>query len=211
MYKKILLYLFSILSSAAFAQNQGYYATEFWKKYTEALTFDLKLEPLAVKSAGFHFRLWDIGQVIDIWKDNSSIIYGEITNYAKEYDEMNLGKRTFYHSTQSIKSAIAADIYQLILNAGLTSMPNGEAIKGWQKSAVGFTYITECIDSGKYSYKCYLSPDKQGSLQEAIAIQSFITKISQILKLKKTYKSFSASIPFWCYTKGTQEVACRKK
>jgi len=211
MFKKILIYFFLLINGAAFAQNHGYYSPEFWKKYTEALTFDLKLEPFTVKNADFHFRIWDIGQVIDVWKDNSNIIYGEITNYAKEYDEMNLGKRTFYYSKLPIEPGNASDIYKSILKNGLTSIPTGDAIDGWGKNTGGFTYIVECIDSSGYSFKCYLSPAKQGSLKEAITLQSFIAKLDQVLKLKKTYKSFSASIPFWCYTKGTPEVTCRKK
>jgi len=211
MYKRFLLYFFLLISGSLFGQSQGYNSLDFWKKYTEALTFDLKLNPISLEKTYFHCRIWDIGQVIDIWMDNSNFIHGEITNYAKEYDEMNMGKRTFYSSKLPIEPGNASDIYQLILTNGLTSIPTGDAIGGWGKNTDGFTTIVECIDSGKYSFKCYLSPYKQGSLKEAMTIQSLISKLDQILKLKKIYKSFSASIPFWCYTKGMPEVTCRKK
>lgn len=211
MHKKFFLYFFLLIAGSLFAQAQGYNSPEFWKKYTAAFAFDLKLEPLSVSKSNFHYRFWNIGQVIDIWKDNSNFIHGEITNYAKEYDEMNLGKRTFYCTKLSIEPRIASDIYNLILTNGLNSFPSGEAIDGWGKNASGFTYIAECADTVEYSFKCYQSPALQGSLNEAIKIQSFIAKVDKLLKLKKIYKSFSASIPFWCYTKGTTEVICRKK
>jgi hypothetical protein len=124
---------------------------------------------------------------------------------------MNLGKRTFYSSKLPIEQNIANELYQLILDSDLLIIPTGDAINGWRKNTGGFTYIVECSDSGKYSFKCYLSPGQQGSLKEAIRIQSFIERIERDLKLNRSYKSFSALIPFWCYTKGTTEVTCRKK
>jgi hypothetical protein len=149
--------------------------------------------------------------VIDIWIDSSGLIHGEITSYAKEYDEMNLGKRTFYSSKSPIEPRNASAIYQLISGSGLNTIPAGDAVDGWNKNAIGFTYITECTDSVGYSFKCYLSPERQGSLKEALTIQSFIVKVDDLIRLKKIYKSFSASVPFWCYTKGGTEVICRKK
>jgi hypothetical protein len=211
MYKKFFSCFLLSITCPLFGLTQGYNSPDFWKKYTQALAFDLKLEPLSIKKTNSHYRFWNIGQVIDIWKDNSNFIHGEITNYAKEYDEMNLGKRTFYSSRLPIEPENASDIYQLILRSGLTSIPTGDAIDGWGKNTGGFTNIVECIDSGEYSFKCYLSPGKQGPLKEAMTIQSFITTLDEALKLKRIYKSFSASIPFWCYTKGTPDVTCRKK
>ena len=211
MHGKFLSYFFLFISGSLSGQNQGYYPADFWKKNTEALVFDLKLEPLSIKKTNFHFRFWSTGQVIDIWKDSSNLLYGEITNYAKQYDEMNLGKRTFYSSRLPIDQGNATAIYQLILQSSITSIPTADAINGWAKNADGFTYIVECIDSVKYSFKCYLSPASQGGLQQAMTIESFLEKLDQLLKLKKRYKSFSSSIPFWCYTRGMPEVICRKK
>jgi hypothetical protein len=211
MYKRFFIYFFLLITGSLFGQSKGYHSIDFWKKYTEALAFDLKLNPISIEKTNFYFRFWNIGQVIDIWKDNSNFIHGEITNYAKEYDEMNMGKRTFYSSKLPIKPGIASDIYQLILKSGLTSIPTADSIDRWGKNTDGFTHIAECIDSSEYSFKCYVSPDKQGSLKEAMIIQSFIEKLDHILKLKKRYKSFSVSVPFWCYTKGTTEVICREK
>ena len=209
--RKFFTYLLLLITGTLSGQIQGHYSPDFWKKYTDALAFDLKLEPVSIQKTRFHYRFWNIGQVIDIWMDDSGLLHGEITNYAKEYDEMNLGKRTFYSSKLPIGQGIASDIYQSFLKSRLPVIPTGDAITGWGKSNSGFTYISECIDSTEYSYKCYLSPASQTSLNEAIVIQSFIEKLDKVLKLKKTYKSFSASIPFWCYTKGTTEVTCRKK
>jgi len=211
MSKILFLFLSILVSRSVYGQYQSYYSPDFWQKYTQSLVFDLKLEPLSVKKTDFHFRFWNIGQVIDIWKDSSGTIRGEITSYAKEYDEMNLGKRTFYMSRLATKPGIANDIYQLILKSGLVSIPTCDAIDGWRKDTGGFTYIVESVDSRRYSFKCYLSPAKHVSLKEAITIQSFIDKLEKDLKLRNKYKSFSASIPFWCYTKGTPEVTCRKK
>jgi hypothetical protein len=208
--RKFFTYFLLLISGSLSGQVQGYYSTDFWKKYTTALAFDLKLEPLSLQKTNFHYRFWTIGQVINIWKDDSGL-HGDITNYAKEYDEMNLGKRTFFSSKLPIEKSTSTGLYQLILSSNLLTIPTGDAIDGWGKITDGFTYITECSDSGKYSFKCYLSPGQQGSLKEAITIQSFIVRLEQNLKLKKSYKSFSASIPFWCYTKGTTEVTCRKK
>jgi len=211
MNRKFFFFFFLLIPGALSGQYQSYYSPDFWKKYTEALTFDLKLEPLSLKKTDFHFRFWNIGQVIDIRKDTAGLVHGELTFYAKEYDEMNLGKRTFYSSKLPIEKKNASEIYQLILKRGLISIPTGDAINGWGKDAVGFTYIAEYLDSGVYSFKCYLSPIKQASLMEAITIQSFIYDLDKVLKLKKKYKSFAASVPFWCYTKGTTEVTCKKK
>jgi hypothetical protein len=211
MSRKIFFFFFLLVPVALRGQYQGYNSPDFWKRYTEALTFDLKLEPLSIKKTDFHFRFWNPGQVIDIRRDSSAFIQGEITCYAKEYDEMNLGKRTFYSSKLPIEKENASEIYQLILGRGLSSIPTGDAISGWGKDAIGFTYIIEYVDSSVYSFKCYLSPIKQTSLKEAITIQSFIYELEKVLKLKKKYKSFAASVPFWCYTKGTPEVICKKK
>lgn len=211
MHRKFFTYFLLLISGSVAGQIQGYYSPDFWKKYTDALAFDLKLEPIPLQKTSFHYRFWSIGQVIDIWKDDSGLVHGEITNYAKEYDEMNLGKRTFYNSKLPVEQGIASDIYKLIISSSLATIPTGDVINGWGKRTDGFTYIAECIDSGKYTFKCYQAPDKQGSLKEAVTIQSFVERLDQILKLKKTYKSFSAAIPFWCYTKGTTEVTCRKK
>lgn len=211
MHRRFFTYFLLLISGSLSGQIQGYYSPDFWKKYTDAMAFDLKLEPLSLQKTNFHYRFWNIGQVIDIWKDDSGLIHGELTNYAKEYDEMNLGKRTFYNSKLPVEQGIASDIYHLIISSVLETIPTGDAINGWGKNTSGFTYIAECIDAGEYSFKCYQSPGKQGTLKEAMTIQSFIDRLDQVLKLKKTYKSFSTSIPFWCYTKGTTEVTCRKK
>jgi hypothetical protein len=211
MYRKFFTYLLLLISGSLSGQVQGYYSTDFWKKYTDALAFDLKLEPLSLQKTNFHYRIWTTGQVISLWKDDSGLLRGEITNYAKEYDEMNLGKRTFFSSKLPVEQAIASELYQLMLSSGFLTIPTGDSIDGWGRSKVGFTYIAECSDSGKYFFKCYLSPGQQRSLKEAMTIQSFVERLDQILKLKKIYKSFSASIPFWCYTRGTTEVTCRKK
>jgi len=210
MYKKICLYIILFIPVFLFSQNQGYNSQDFWEKYTDALAFDLKLDPLSLKEANFHFRFWSTGQVIDIYKDDSNFIHGEITNYAKEYDEMNLGKRTFHSSKMSIKPEDASDVYQLILRSGPDSFPAGDAIDGWEKDTRAFVYIVESIDSGRYSFKYFPSANKQSSSNGVTTIQFFITRLGQIAKLKKAYKSFSVSIPFWCYTKGTQEVICKK-
>jgi hypothetical protein len=211
MYRKFFTYLLLLISGSLSGQVQGYYSPDFWEKYTNALAFDLKLEPVSLQKTSFHYRFWNIGQAIDVWTDDSGLLHGEITNYAKEYDEMNLGKRTFFSSKLPIDQGIASDIYHLILSSSIAAIPAADEITGWSKNTEGFTYIAECIDSGKYSFKTYLSPGKQGSLKEALTIQSFIERLEQVLKLKKTYKSFSATIPFWCYTKGTREVTCRGK
>jgi hypothetical protein len=210
MYKKICLYFILFIPGSLFGQNQSFISPDFWKKYTEALVFDLKLDPLALKKTDFHFRFWSIGQVIDVYKDDYNVIHGEITNYAKEYDEMNLGKRTFHSSKLFIEPEDASDIYQLILRSGLNSFPAGEVIDGREKETRTFVYIVERIDSGKYSFKYFPLTAKHRSSNEAITIQPFIARLDQIAKLKKAYKSFSETIPFWCYTKGTQEVICRK-
>ena len=211
MYRKFFTYFILFISGSVSGQYQGYYAPHFWKKYTDALAFDLKLDPVSIMKTNFHFRFWNAGQVIDIWQENSDIIHGEITNYAKEYDEMNMGKRTFFNSRLPLKPEKASAIYKLILSSNLASIPTGEAIDGWGKNPDGFTYIIECIGSAGYSFKCYLSPSGQASLKEAMDIQAFTDKLENFLKLKKLYKTFSATIPFWCYTKGTPEVTCRKK
>jgi hypothetical protein len=211
MNRKFYFFFFLLVPVALSGQYQGYYSPDFWKKYTEALAFDLKLEPLSIKKTDFHLRVWNPGQVIDIWKDSSGMIKGGITSYAKEYDEMNLGKRTFYSSKSSIDAGKASSIYQLILSSRLDSIPTGDEIKGWAKDTGGFTYILEFASTYGYSFKCYLSPAKQVLLKEANAIQFFIDKLENDLRLKKNYKSFSASIPFRCYTRGTPEVTCGKK
>jgi hypothetical protein len=105
----------------------------------------------------------------------------------------------------------ASAVYKLIIDECLNTIPDGDAIDGWSKTNDGFTYITECVDSTKYSFKCYLSPSGQGSLKEAMILQTFVDDIDHLLKLQKKYKIFSASVPFWCYTNGTPQVTCRKK
>jgi hypothetical protein len=211
MNRKLLFFFFLFSSGALSGQYQGYHTSDFWIKYTEALTFDLKLEPLAIKKTEFTFRFWSAGQVIDIRKESNGSIRGELTCYAREYDEMNLGKRTFYSSRSPIEDDNALAIYQLILKSGLTSFPSEDAIDGWGKDADGFTYIIETADADGYSLKSYLAPVKQTSIKEANAIQSFIDKLENDLKLRKKYKIFSASIPFWCYTRGTPVVICRQE
>lgn len=210
MNRKLFICFFLLISGSLSGQYQDYKSTAFWKKYTDALASDIKLDPLLPANTNFHYRIWIIGQVIDILADSTNSILGEITSYAKQYDEMNLGKRTFYSSSLPMDPEKASEIYQMILKTGLTSIPEADAIKGWEKNVGGYTNIIECVDSGEYSFKCYLSPASQGPLEEAIIIQSFLGELKRILQLNRRYKSFSASIPFWCYTKGTIEVICKK-
>lgn len=196
-------------SGSAYCQLGEYNSPALLKKYTVDLEFDLKLGPVPLEKKDYCFRFWSSGEVIDIRKDSTGTISGELTCYARQYDEMNLGKRTFFSIKYPIESGDATILYSLARST-LDTLHDCNEINGWSRDGAGFTYIVEIIADGRYSFKSYFNPSGRSKLREAAAIIAFINRSEEILKLNKRYKSFSSSIPFFCYTRGTADVICKK-
>lgn len=211
MLRRILIYLIILLPISIFGQLQGYHSSDIWMKFTDALAFDLKMNPVKTERTHFHFRFWTIGQAIDIWKDNTDSLRGEIINYARDYDEMNLGKRNFYSTRLQVPYKSVFAVYNMIGSSGIIDLPSGDAVNKWRNDLSGFTYVVEYADTSGYLFKSYFDPSGQGSLKVGKEIRSFISKLDQLLDLEKCYMTFAPTIPFRCYTKGTARVYCRKK
>ncbi|HLF33630.1 MAG TPA: hypothetical protein VI583_05310 [Cyclobacteriaceae bacterium] len=182
----------------------------YWKNYTSVLSYELKLAPVSSTKHNFHFRIWHPGQVVDIWQDSLSKFHGEITCFAREYDESNLGKRNFYGERTTIDQVWSAEIHDLFISSGAQSIPTSDLIPGWDNELGDIAYVFEQFVENQYGIKTYISPGLQSSVQEAATIQAYISQIGKTLRLKKVFRVFSKSIPFYCYTIGTRAVSCKK-
>jgi hypothetical protein len=182
----------------------------YWRNYVSVHSYELKLDPVPSTKHDFHFRIWHPGQVVDIWRDSSSTLKGEITCFAREYDESNLGKRNFYSDRVPVDPLLSAKIYNLILSSGIQAIPTCDSIPGWDNALGDVALVLEQFEGGRYGFKTYISPGLQSSVPEATVIQDFISQMEKNLSLKKVFRVFSKSIPFYCYTIGTRAVSCKK-
>lgn len=156
----------------------------------------------------FNFRFWNQGQVIEISKD-SSIFTGSITNYIYHTKKMNSTE----NETLSKKIILSTDelrnIYSLIKNSEILSLPTDNKIENWKRGFDGIMYTIEHSDKNKYWIKNYWTPTSQDSIPEALIVLNFVNELSNQLNLQESYNKFRNDLPKkGCYNSGGISIMC---
>jgi hypothetical protein len=182
-------------------------------KWKLELEKEIKLRNINQDSKVYHFRYWNDGQVVDIWKKSDSKITGSITNYTREYIEDNWRKKkkpkTYYNKVK-INIEIAKEALNFIHQSKINDLPTDRLIEGWEQGCDGISYSIELFSNGKYSMKSYWTPKAQDSLKEALLVQNFITTFEEMLNLKYLYNKFFDTLPVGCYNTGSIIVTCKE-
>jgi len=217
MIRTILLIIHLLFSGYSFAQTKRTSGvtspngdTSFWYKYQIQQLKKLSLPSLDTATGKEYYRVWTNKQVISIWQDYNGVISGNIITWTDEYPPYNEKptNRTFI-KIKPLTSDTARLIQQLFLASGILSIPSDNAIKGWQQGFDGVTYFIEQSSKDNYSFKTYWTPTSQGTLAEAIQVQSFIDAISSLGDLKGEWKSFEKVIPYECYINDGPGITCK--
>jgi hypothetical protein len=184
--------------------------TSLWYKNQIKQLKKLSLPLLDTSSNKEYYRVWTNRQVIDIWKNSNGTFGGNLTAWTDEYVPYNEKptNRT-YIKVVPLTSDTAQFVQQLFLSSGILNLPTDNSIKSWRQGFDGITYIIEQSSKDSYSFKTYWTPKAQGSLKEAIQVQSFIDSVFSIVRAQDVWKSFANTIPYECYINGGPGIACK--
>ena len=206
-----------LICCSSFGQGKSSYNTyesdgdsTFWFKYQTTITRKLSLPLLDTTTRVEYFRIWTDKQAIDLWFDENENFAGTLTTWTDEYAPYNEEptNRTFTKA-KKLTLDTALLLGKLISSSGISYLPTGDSIKGWQNGYDGITYVVEHATKNNYSFKTYWTPKAQDSLQEAKLVQSFIDTALSLSNAQIVWKEFSKEIPFESYYNGGPGVTVR--
>lgn len=205
-YITILLILFSFqISFSQIKEIKG--DTVFWYKDQIELLEKLNLKNFEKSSDEFNFRFRNLGQIIEISKD-SSAYSGIIANYIY-HRRWNGSKSKTLSNKIILSSEQAENIYNIIQESKILSLPTDKEIENWAQGLDGMAYIIEHSDRNTYWFKNYWSPSAKAYIPEAIIVLDLIKKLSDTLKLSEAYSSFKSELPkTGCYSSGGMSQMC---
>ncbi|MBB2147232.1 hypothetical protein GM921_17155 [Pedobacter sp. LMG 31464] len=205
---QILLILYLLSFQTAFAQTKKIEGDTAWFKRDKEFQRTLNLKDFEKSSDEFNFRFQNLGQVIEITKDSSSID-GYITNYIYHTKKSTRNKTETLSNKITLSSEQAKSIYNIVLKSKILNLQSDNKIKNWKKGFDGITYVIEHADKKTYWLKNYWTPSAQDSIPEALMILNFVKKLSDTLNLKETYTTFKNDLPKnGCYNSGGMTNVC---
>ncbi|MBI1286033.1 MAG: hypothetical protein GC178_00480 [Flavobacteriales bacterium] len=171
----------------------------------------LGLEPLQSTSSHLAFRIWTDKQVIEI-NEYPGHLSGRIISWAIEYSfekQSTIGPVRFTIDTlPEVQTSLAKN---LIKSSDIRKVPDERSIPNWLQGYDGVTYYIEDADSSSYSFKSYWEPETQGSLVEALLVDSLIKKLCRVVEAKSYWTKFEDVLPFVCYQSAGPFVTCSRK
>lgn len=190
-------------------------STNFWYQWARKSEEELGLKPVAASPCPFYFRLSGTGgEIIDVWQQNG-IWQGCFTKWVKEATQVKdtIIKYQFvgalFLRKYQLDSAQAAAAGRLIKSSGILALPSDENIRGWIQGLDGYEVIIQYSEKANYYLKNYWTPSVQQEVPEAVEVQDFNNRISEIINAKIVREAFVADIPFPCFTTGNGGLTCR--
>lgn len=174
-------------------------------KWRSQLAKQIKVDKLVNATDVFHFRFWQDGQAVDIWTSDYKVFQGSVTNFARRsYPAPTKRQRTkppkYFIKHIKLDTAQAHQVYGLILQYSILSMPESKKIEGWTSYADGDGYNFEISSQNQYRFMYFGNPAAQKNIPEAVKVQDFIQKINAILKLQALYAKLIEELPYGCFT-----------
>ena len=181
----------------------------YWYKAAKKREQKVGLNAVENSSYPFHFRLsFTGGKIIDLWQQDNKFS-GTFTIWVIDADEALKSVERIYSQQYKFEPKQAADIGQLVISSGIIQLPSEENIAGWQQGLDGEEIVMQYSDSKAYYFKSYWTPSAQHGLPEALLIQSFCSAVFEVASIKLVRESFTAGIPFQCYTTDGSTAACK--
>lgn len=212
-----LVVLVSLISQIGFGQNRKLHIKKYvngenslWYKWRMELCAKTELDSIQNSEYNWHFRLWTNKQAIDVWKDLEGKSFGKVTSWVEEntpYEEEPTYR--IFSESKALDSISINRLIGLVDATSIKSIPDEDAIEGWEQGFDGITYMIETADSDAYSFKTYWTPRAQDSLKEAIVVQDFADRSLEIIKAKEIWTDFTSKIPFECYRDGGIMIGCK--
>lgn len=212
--KQILFLLIVFKSFFVFGQKQVIEINAYTNSDTSywfEMCSRLELEKIQISKNNWNVRLWTNSQAIDIWEDTTGKTFGKVTTWTTEYtvkDEAPTN-RILYQS-RLLETDKTKKLISLIDSTDIKNIPDGNFIENWIQGSDGITYKIETSNKKDYFFKTYWTPNAQGTLKEALAVQKFVDSCYEISESGKIWNDFTTRIPFEYYTMGERTVFTNK-
>ncbi len=172
---------------------------------------DLKLENLVYSPDAFHFRLYTVGQIIDLETEDSVTFNCTVTSFAyRQITKRKVTKTRTISAKMQLDTAVAKQLFQLTKT--IASISSGTMISGWGKDSNGvafetvhgYGYTLELSARNSYSVKIYNNPGSQSKkIPEAQQIDQFANEVYKLLALDDIYSDFTNTLDPGYYSNGT--------
>lgn len=147
---------------------------------------DIELLDFETSKHDFDFRFRNMGQVVEIWRENDSI-KGLMTNYIFWGRK---GKSKTLFKKNAISPQKAESIYRMINDSKILNLPFDE---GKYFCTDVNPYIFETADKQNYIFKfSWAICSREDSLQ---FIRQFVKQLDDTLQLRESYRDFRNTLP----------------
>jgi hypothetical protein len=209
----LIIFQIILISYAGYGQPKKIFIPKEVMKYDTAYWLNRIKEdsntaglPNLIKTGNLiHFRYSTDVQSVDIWTNDHKSFYGLFANFTSGNSYKREKKklpREFYFNVKPIDTGTAKQAYILFQSMNIFQIPSCDSIKGWERGLDGMDYEIEYSTPQSYSFKYYWSPDAEGNLKEAVAMDTLISKMEQLLKMRQTFDYFIYCLPAGVYSGG---------
>ncbi len=203
-----LVLTFVLIAANSFAQGKklsfsGYSNPDssFWyaRVYKESLKKS-NLTDLTKSKDAFHLRIvFTEIQMLDIWTNDFKTFNGRIINWAQTSGQT---PEKFFSEIVPLSGEQAQSVYNLFTDSGISKIPTASQVKGWDDGLDGSEYTIEYSTRNEYSFKEYWTPKAFPKVDQAVAINTFVTKLDKQLKIRYSWNAFIRTLPRYSFYSG---------